>query len=174
MTPIRDRQFTMPVAGDDIAQPPLRQLLADWLAACGDAGAPPSESFIDPFRLRYILDSVIVIEVVVDAAGGRRYRYRVVGTDLVAHTGRDLTRHWVDEHPERELSQLAIEASEAVVTARQPALMQFRRNFYGRYYPVAALVLPVGSGAGGMPTRLLVGQHYPADAPRSPFGAAPG
>lgn len=168
--PITHRQITLPVSAEAIEPSRLRRLHDDWRQACGAGDALPPESFIDPFRLRYVLDSLIIVEVVAQPQNTRRYRYRLVGTDLVAHTNRDVTGRWVDEHPEPELSQLAIEASEAVVAARQPALMHFRRSLFGSYYPITVVLLPIGGAAGGQPTRLLAGQHYPPEAPRQLFG----
>lgn len=168
MPAILDRRFIMPVAEDRPAAPLLRQLLRQWRQACPPGGIP-DESFIDPFRLKYILGDLIVIEVAPRPEGGRRYRYRLIGTRLVEHSGRDRTGRWVDQHPDRDLAQLAFEVSEAVVKSRAPALMQFRRSLLGRYYPIEALVLPLGGG-NGSPTRLLVGQIYPADAPYRPYG----
>jgi hypothetical protein len=170
--PITDRKITLPITAAAIAPLRLRRLHDDWLRACGAADALPPESFIDPFRLRYVLETLIIVEVVAQPSQGRRYRYRLVGTDLVAHTHRDVTGRWVDEHPEPELSDFAIATSEAVIAARQPALLRFRRALQGTYYPITALVLPVGGLPGDPPTRLLVGQHYPPEAPRQLFGQA--
>jgi hypothetical protein len=168
--PITHRQITLPVSSDAIEPLRLRRLHDDWRQACGAADALPPESFIDPFHLLYLLETLIIVDVVVEGPLGRRYRYRLVGTDLVAHTHRDVTGRWVDEHPEPELAKFAIAASEAVISARQPALLRFRRSLEGSYYPITVLLLPVGGPAGGQPTRLLVGQHYPPDAPRQLFG----
>lgn len=170
--PITHRQITLPVSADAIEPLRLRRLHDDWRQACSDAETLPPESFIDPFRLRYTLETLIIVEVVAQPPNGRRYRYRLVGTDLVAHTNRDVTGRWVDEHPETELSEFAVAASEAVVAARQPALLRFRRSLQGSYYPITIMLLPVGGQAGGQPTRLLVGQHYPPEAPRQLFGRA--
>lgn len=170
MPPIRDHRFTMPVSDDGPGPgaPVLQRLLREWREACPPDGIP-GESFIDPFRLRYILNALIVVDMLPLPDGRLRYRYRLIGTGLVARSGRDRTWRWVDEHPDMELARLAIDVSNAVIDARQPALMQFSRSLLGRYYPVEALVLPLG-GNGGRPTRLLVGQIYPEDAPRRPYG----
>lgn len=170
MAEIRDSRFRLPVSDAEIGPPLLRRLLQDWRQACPDNDTLPPAAFIDPFRLRYLIDSLIVVEVVPQPGGGLRYLYRLIGTDLVAHSGRDQTGRWVDTHPEPELSAIAIETSDAVVAARQPALLEFRRSFFGRYYPVTALVLPLAAAADGRPTRLLVSQLYPKDTPRQPFG----
>ncbi|MEK9971148.1 MAG: hypothetical protein VW600_18595 [Ferrovibrio sp.] len=170
--PITHRQIILPVSTEAIAPPRLRRLHDDWRQACGEADALPPETFIDPFRLRYVIETLIIVEVVARPSGAPRYRYRLVGTDLVAHTNRDVTGRWVDEHPEPELSEFAIAASEAVIAARQPALLHFRRALQGTYYPITVLVLPIGGSPGGLPTRLLVGQHYPPEAPRQLFGSA--
>lgn len=174
MPTIRDSRFQQPVAEDGIAAPSLRHLLADWQAAPAGANGIPAENFIDPFRLRYLIENLIVVEIAARPDGGRRYRYRLIGTDLVAHTGRDQTGRWVDQHPETDLADLAIAASDAVAANRQPALIGFRRNFFGRYYPVTALILPLGRAEDDGPTRLLVGQVYPKDTPRRPYAGRDG
>jgi hypothetical protein len=171
MLTIRDSRFQQPVSEAGIAEPVLRRLLAEWQAAPAGPNGIPAESFIDPFRLRYMIENLIVVEIAARPGdGGRRYRYRLIGTDLVAHTGRDHTGRWVDQHSDAALAELAIAASDAVAANRQPALIAFRRNFFGRYYPVTALILPLGAAADGGPNRLLVGQVYPKDTPRRPYG----
>lgn len=167
---IRDARFTLPAVTADIRSPLLRRLLADWVTACPAADIPDTV-FIDPFRLRYVLDALIVVDIVPQPDGSPRFRYRLIGSDIVDRRGRDQTGRWMDENPDPGLVKLATAASHAVLAARQPALLHFSRSLFDRFYPVEALVLPLGP-PGLPPVRLLAAQIYPKDTPRRRYGDA--
>jgi CheY-like chemotaxis protein len=75
--------------------PTLRRLYHYWLAKRGNLPWPDRRS-IDPAELADILPNLGIVEIV-GAGGGRRFRYRLVGTAIVEAYGRDSTGKFVDE-----------------------------------------------------------------------------
>ena len=72
----------------------LRQLHAYWLAKKGDRRAP-GRSDIDPLEIAPHLPYVMLIDVEHEPL---RFRYRLVGTEIVRNIGSDLTGHYLDEY----------------------------------------------------------------------------
>lgn len=167
MAVTRAGRFRIVASAEQIATPSLRCLLQQWLQAC-PPGSMPAEEFIDPFQLRYILGWLMVVDAVAQPAGGYRFRYRLVGTNLVDRRGCDNTGRWVDENPDAEMAELAVASSHAAISNRQPIQVECERAIDGRFYPIEILVLPLAD-AEGRPKRLLVGQIYPEDAPVQPY-----
>lgn len=78
---------------DPIADPLLRQLYDYWLKKRGDR-AMPSRADIDPAEIRAVLPHLMLTDIV---DGGRRLRYRLVGTAVVESFGKNMTGMHVDE-----------------------------------------------------------------------------
>ena len=121
MPTIRDSRFQQPIAEDGIAAPSLRHLLADWRAAPAGANGIPAESFIDPFRLRYLIENLIVVEIVARPDGvGRRYRYRLIGTRPTRLRGREVTGLTVEEGYFGASLAAALENYRLVIEEKKP------------------------------------------------------
>lgn len=74
----------------------LRQLYHYWSELRGDR-AGPARCDVDPVHIpREILPDLLLTEVV-RGDGGRRYRFRLVGSRVVELAGRDPTRQFLDE-----------------------------------------------------------------------------
>jgi hypothetical protein len=80
---------------DAIDHPELLRLYDYWNAK--RRGRPmPTRQDIDPLELRPLLPHIALIEV---EQNPRRYRYRLVGTQLVSILGQDVTGKYLDQMP---------------------------------------------------------------------------
>src|SRR5262249_25739797 len=78
-----------------VTDPRLKRFLAYLEAKRGDRPFAARRD-LDPAELTYILSQMLLIDVLHDPL---RFRYRLVGTGLVAWRGYDLTGKLVEEHP---------------------------------------------------------------------------
>lgn len=65
----------------------------------------PSRAALDPLEFRYVLGNVVIIEAQRPAAGSGgswQYRYRLIGANVVARDGYDLTNKTLEDLPEPE------------------------------------------------------------------------
>lgn len=80
----------------DLPDPTLLRMYQYWARLRGSRAGPSREE-IDPVDLpREALPDLMLTEVVNDA-GSRRYRYRLVGSRIAELAGRDPTRQFLDE-----------------------------------------------------------------------------
>lgn len=99
-----------------IPHPELAHLYRYWLERC--AGRPmPARMDVDPVDLpRRLLPHLFLVDVEEEP---RRYRYRLVGSELTAAMGRELTGRYVDEMPYL-FRKFALPAYAEVMAARAP------------------------------------------------------
>jgi hypothetical protein len=147
----------------ELEMPALRRLFGEWRAACSTQKLAGLD-FIDPLRLGYILGSLVILDVVQD-----RFRYRLVGTDLVARRGKDHTGLWIDEHDDRVTAQIGPRLCRVAIETRQAVRLRFKRRLIGQMYPGELLMLPVADDDGNV-TRILAGQVYAPGAPKLGYG----
>ena len=80
----------------EIGHPALRELHGYWEARRGER-AIPSRADMDPVELpRPLLPNLFLVDV---EEGPRRFRYRLVGTELTGVMRRELTGRYIDEMP---------------------------------------------------------------------------
>lgn len=89
--PTRQRILTV-----EELEPRLSDLLRYWQDRRAGR-AWPARRDIDPLELRPLLGHINMIDVVPQADGSPRFRYRLFGTEFVFYHGRDLTGRWLDE-----------------------------------------------------------------------------
>ncbi|MFN4276927.1 MAG: hypothetical protein ACK4FJ_11555 [Ferrovibrio sp.] len=147
-----------------LRHPLLRRLLADWLHASPPGGLP-GHDFAAPSRLDYMQGQIVVFDVVPQADGVPRFRYRFVGAPLVARRGRDVTGTWMDEHTDALVAKIGPQACGAAMQARRPVHVRSRREIDGETYALEYLVLPLADPQSGRIDRLVSGQIYPSRAP---------
>ena len=90
--------FTLP----DDAAPKIRALLRYWESIRprgAESGALPGRRHLDPVDIPELLPNIWMIDVAREgqADTGPRFRFRLVGTEIVKFTGRDATGRWLDE-----------------------------------------------------------------------------
>jgi hypothetical protein len=153
---------------DRLASPLLRRLHGDWQAAAPALGLP-GHDFIDPLKLSYLLGQLLIVGVAHTEAGGLRFHYRLVGTDVVARYRRDVTGRWMDEHEDPEIAGSGPLSCALAVEARQPVHVDASRVIDGKAYPIEYLLLPLIGDDGAGIDRLVIAQLYSADTPRVPY-----
>ncbi len=124
----------------------LAGLLALWRAAIpADGGLPPRGDF-DPFRLKPWLPHVFVVEYHADSG---RYRFRLIGTGIVATYGRDSTGKYFDDLYAPEEAAAFRDGYDLVRRSNAPARFFGTLFFVGRdHMQMDALVLPLAFAAG--------------------------
>jgi hypothetical protein len=83
--------------GEPPDEPLLAELYAYWLQLRGDRIAP-ARSDIDPVDIPHLLPHIALTEIVDgDSGAGRRFRYRLAGTQIEQRFGCSLTNRYLDE-----------------------------------------------------------------------------
>jgi hypothetical protein len=82
--------FTLP----DDAAPKIKALYAYWLSIRPAGGLLPARRHFDPLDIPELLPNIWMIDVRRDPL---RFRFRLIGTEVVRFTGRDATGRWLDE-----------------------------------------------------------------------------
>jgi len=139
----------------------LRQLHSLWLAAHFD-GRPPPRAFIDPIALRFVIGSLLLFEV---AEPGPRYRYRLVGTDVVDHLGMELTGLWLEDHPDHDRLGDIIQVLTLAWQTGQAVSFHYKLKLFDEKWRCESLVLPILDTPGEMPV-ILAAQIFPSTMPR--------
>jgi hypothetical protein len=78
-----------------LTDPLLRRLALYWIGKCRGERLP-ARADIDPAEISDLLPFLYLIDVERDASR-YRYRFRLIGTDIVSRAGRDATGSYLDE-----------------------------------------------------------------------------
>ena len=126
-----------------LRSPILNQLHAYWQRKRG-ARPAPSWKEIDPAEIVPLLPHLFLIEAV---GAPPRFRYRLIGTGVVALTGRDLTGHFVDENLEPAKFAALVEPYETVIRQARPVAKKGRTIWIEKRerLEVEVLLLPVAN-----------------------------
>jgi hypothetical protein len=128
----------------ELNDPNLIRFFDYWRALCH--GRPmPSRKDIDPLQMPAgFLPNVMLIDAL---HGPRRYRYRLVGTNVVGATGEDRTGRFFDEVRFFQSFPTVLQQYELVVESGQPlySLEPFTNIYTGAVYEVDRLILPLSS-----------------------------
>jgi hypothetical protein len=133
----------------------LKRLYEYWLAQRGTRLAPPRAPF-DPVTLRYVLGNLLLIDVLHDPL---RFRYRLCGTNIVQRVGLDLTGQFVDQHPEPQFREFALQGYRKVIETGAPLHGVRDRVFDGRTRRYEVLMLPI-SGDGERIDMIIVAMKF--------------
>jgi hypothetical protein len=128
----------------NLSDPVLTQFFDYWVSLCGKR-AIPSRKDIDPLRIpRGYLPDLMLIDVLHDP---RRYRYRLVGTNVVAATGEDRTGRFFDSLSFFQAYPLVLQQYETVVETARPlhSLEPFTNPRNATGYEVDRLLLPLST-----------------------------
>jgi len=132
---------------------------AYWDRKRGDRLMPARED-IDPLDLREHLGWILITEVVGET---RRFRYRLVGSEIAKRLGRDSTNKYLDElYPASDHERVA-SSFRQVVTSRRPMRMTGEVLFSPRtWLTFEALDLPLsqnGVDVNMIVTRTIIGSR---------------
>lgn len=145
----------MPDTSFAVLDADLRRLFAFWKERKG-ARLAPSRADMDPLNLRYILGNLLLVDVLRDPL---RFRYRLCGTNVVTRAGFDLTGRFVDEHPEPQFREVALERYRLVLEIGGPHHTLRDAALDGRTRRYEVLMLPLASD-GTEIDMIMVGMKY--------------
>jgi len=113
----------------DLESPSLRAFFEHWRSLDSAGGIPPREAFDVIDVPPWILPHLILLDVL---DGGRHFRYRVVGTGVVARIGRDFTGETVMTYSACHEDAQVQDGYTAVVETGQPHLYTATLRDVGR------------------------------------------
>lgn len=152
--------FTLP----DDAAPKIRALYDYWLSIRPAPDLLPGRQHVDPIDIPELLSNLWMIDVVREPL---RFRFRLIGTEIVKFTGRDVTGLWLDEFLEGYLESEAFRFHRDCALTGRPA---YRRggvlfNPAGARLEAERLYLPLAQD-GHQVDILLVMTIYHGSPPR--------
>ena len=154
-SPLPQQDSTAPEVDGTIAHADLTRLHDYWLSK--RAGRRfPARADIDPQELRFLLGSILLIDVLWEPL---RFRYRLTGTTIVLTSGYSLHGRGPEEVEDEEYRARIFRAFERVATAGVPYARTTTRMLDGRPRTYDALVLPL-SGDQRRVDMLLGAQIY--------------
>lgn len=143
----------------------VRQFLQLWFDA-GGSGSPPDKGFLDPLRLRFLLGSLSLLEVQPDPL---RFRYRLIGTDIVQRLGYELTGKWLDEHPDPTIRPFILKGATMVFHAARPVYGHAQARVLGEDWLLEVVAVPLFSPDGEV-AYIGAGQSFPPGKAERPLG----
>jgi len=100
------------------AAPKIRALYDYWRSIHPGAGRLPGRQHLDPLDIPQLLPNIWMVDV---RPAPLRFRFRLVGTEIVKFTGRDATGMWLDQvYPDYENTP-AFRRHSDCVARREPA-----------------------------------------------------
>jgi len=141
---------------------PRFQELATYLAAKAPNGKLPGRQHVDPVEIPKLLPYLSLVDVVREA-GRLRYRFRLVGTDVVAKTATDMTGKWVEDAFPAEAATAIVRAYDGVVATLTPHHWATVMSVPGReHIRFERIVFPLASD--GETIDMLIGVYAFADS----------
>jgi hypothetical protein len=111
--------------------PKLHEFVGYWRSKMRD-GRLPGRAAIDPLELRTFLGDIFMLDVV--GAHPRRFRYRLIGTKIVARVGRDSTGKFQEDAYTGEQAAENNELYRLVCERRAPLRNYGIINWVGREF----------------------------------------
>jgi hypothetical protein len=152
------------------ADPRFREFFAYWERKA-PPGRLPGRQHIDPGEMPRLLPGIVLYDVVRDGRN-LRFRWRLVGTSVVAAVGADHTGQFVDEVILDPAQRAALQRALAeVVRTRAPRFWRTPISYPGReFVALERLALPLASD--GETVDVVIAYYVVVTPPRSP-GAKP-
>lgn len=142
---------------DELSDPGLIRFYDYWESLRGNRDMP-SRKDIDPVQVpRGFLPNIMLIDVLHDQ---RRYRYRLIGSNILIATGENRTGRFFDEFRFFRDHPGVIPQYETIVKARRPlcSLEPFTNFISESNYDVDRLMLPLSDGGQFVDTVLVLFQ----------------
>jgi len=141
---------------DDLRDPAVLRLYDYWRAKAGTRFAP-ARADIDPVDFAFALADVALIDVL--GAEPLAWRYRVVGGNLAARDGYDLTGKTLADLPHPEYRERVRASWGQVAASRQPAHVIRETVFDGRKRRYESLILPLSADGAEVDMLLAIQRH---------------
>ncbi len=128
---------------DRCAEPRLARVLAYWQAKCGDRPMP-ARAEIDPVELGPLLPLIYLVDIIERPPD---FRYRLLGTDIVANTRTDFTGRKLSDLMEEGIQPDLARIYAEVRDRGEPAINRIPYTTSGgnrRYFD--NVTLPLGDG----------------------------
>lgn len=109
-----------PIPGDPLAgltEPGLHRLFAYLEAKRGNREFAARRD-IDPLDFPYVLGNIVLFDVLYQPL---RFRYRLVGSLIVARVGYDMTGRFLHEHPHPSYRDYMLECYTEMIRSRSPS-----------------------------------------------------
>jgi hypothetical protein len=158
---------------DELADPGLIRFYDYWQALCGGRQMP-SRKELDPVAAPHgFLPNIMLIDVLHEQ---RRYRYRLIGSNIITATGENRTGRYFDEFQFFRDHPAVLPQYEMVIKTRRPlhSLEQFTNFNSGSNYDVDRLILPLSDDGLYVDTLLVLFQFnsgpYAARLPGASVG----
>jgi len=164
----------MPVARVINSNPRFRRL-AEYLAAKASPGKLPGRQHIDPAEIADLAPYITLIDVVQTEQGSRRYRVRLMGTEVAELIGSDLTGKYIDDAiPSPVRDKLLREYGEAVRT-KLPQPRRAKMTAPGReHVNYERVAFPLASDGENVDMLILIFERRPAGSAGSHEGKVKG
>ena len=171
--------MTMPDFRDELSDPGLIRFYDYWDSLRGGRTMPARRE-IDPLTApRGFLPNIMLIDILYEA---QRYRYRLIGSNIVTATGENRTGRFFDEVGFFQSYPTVFPQYEAVVKTGRPlcSLEPFTNFISGSDYRADRLILPLSDDGQRVDTLLVLFQfnsgpfaaRLPAEPARTPMSAA--
>ena len=147
----------MPDLRDELGDPALIRFYDYWDSLCGD-GRMPSRKNVDPVQVpRGFLPNIMLIDVLHEL---QRYRYRLVGSNIVTATGENRTGRFFDEVEFFKHYPAALQQYELVAKSGRPLYsIEPFTNFHSKSaYEVDRLIFPLSDDGRRVDTLLTLFQ----------------
>jgi len=127
---------------DQLEGEALRRALDLWRSKAPEGGLPARADF-DPSEMVDYLGNVVLVDIEHDP---RRYRYRLIGTDITRVTGRDMSgRYWDQVYHPSDIAVLS-ESLDRVLETRMPVRSTGSMKWVEKdYISVEIVDLPLAS-----------------------------
>jgi hypothetical protein len=130
----------------DCRESAIGRLYDYWLDRRGPHRFPARQD-LDPIEMKYALGGITIFEVhrTAPMPSAFRFRYRLIGSAIVARDGFDQTGHWLDELPLLQYRALLLSRLEMMSHDPAPTLVHNKQFYDERWYDYEAIWLPLAS-----------------------------
>jgi hypothetical protein len=130
--------------------------LYDYWAARRKAGRLPSRADVDPIELPFVLADLLLVDVL---RVPLRFRYRLIGSNIILPPSMDMNGRFVDEHPDVEFRKQALSVYTQVATTGRPVAVIHDTIIDRRVRRHQTVLLPLAAD-GATVDMILVAMRY--------------
>ena len=133
----------------DCREPAIGHLYDYWQRQRGSHRFP-ARGDLDPIDMKPALGGITIFEIHprtdgTNADGGFRFRYRLIGSAIVARDGFDMTGRYLDELPLMQYRKLMLARLDMLSRDPAPMLVHNQQFYDERWYDYEAIWLPLAS-----------------------------